>query len=1085
MKGGSIEDAQELNLFLDKKIDPNDFFSKTYVTKNMTLLFRKAFARFIGQSDGSGLIVLKQSMGGGKTHNMIALGLLAQYPSMRKQILGADFPYLYEGKIEIVGFTGRNTTELPWIEIARRLNRLNLLVPSVREGLEPPSDSDWRELLGGGPLLLLLDELPFYFETAETIPKGDSTKAVFVSSGLANLFNALNYPDLSRVVVVISDLEAKYERGSEYVINKTALSLKDEAERTAEILKPIDISSPEIYEILRKKLFEQYPAIPQADPNVNAIADAYFDFLSSLEKSGLIADAADKIKLRFKECYPFHPGIVELIANFRNNLKFQQTRGLLRLFRRYVRYLYLNRDKLPHKYFITVSDYDLSQENGNDMRDLLVSINPDLDNAINRDVHSLSGGSAAQQIDKKHNTSLASKFAKAILFASLPSTDTEAIGLTEEEIYAYTLEPNDDVNKAKSVFEEYWRRTSYSKENQRGKKYFGYNENVIAQMVRYRETITDSTAEDTLQRTLMTYFEPRDKDCYQAVYQNIVALPKDLSSLLPKREEITLVISKPVNAAGELNPLLVEWWTELEHNKNRLLFLTGSNRYYKELIESMKDYLAWDEVMNALNGIGVSSIDPEYKRAESELGNSALRVLERIKSTFQKLYYPNNDITKDYLHQIEIDYSTITKKSEAEPVKTRQSRNSVFSAKSVVDQLLGNNRDGEEVIKQSLKNEGKYIEIDINDPKEMAELDEDVQASLLDIATSQRTSITWDEIRQRAADRPKWVWHVPDLLDRYKDWKIRTGKWLEDGYEIILKPQHKAAVTVDSDVEYDFENDEIVLKLNVKNADTVYYNPGTTIDLVTAKNVDNWDEFRLKPGRNDKFTFVAMDSSGANIDGDPYVFTCPIKLRKAEEATDMQGLKHIKVKSLPEADIYYTTDGSSPVTSDTRVLLEGDEIIVDPAQVQLLLIVAQNDKGYSNVLEINTKMGLVINPAKPVKYQPRSNNFVRFSDKVAYYYEIQKLKSSNAKPVKIYLDIRGNQDSKREMTVILSEGEGIDIDLLQNLVENLSTEIIRDSQAQVSGRFETMRFETGKDFLEWLKLQNKKIEDCSGEVEQP
>ncbi|HEY8390976.1 MAG TPA: hypothetical protein VIL26_08555, partial [Clostridia bacterium] len=131
LTGGTIDDVQELDMLLDKRIDPNDFFSKNYVTNNMRLLFNKTFARFSGRSDGSGLIVLKQAMGGGKTHNMIALGLLAQYPSIRKQILGADFPYLYEGEIEVVGFTGRNSPELPWIEIARRLNRLNLFRQSV------------------------------------------------------------------------------------------------------------------------------------------------------------------------------------------------------------------------------------------------------------------------------------------------------------------------------------------------------------------------------------------------------------------------------------------------------------------------------------------------------------------------------------------------------------------------------------------------------------------------------------------------------------------------------------------------------------------------------------------------------------------------------------------------------------------------------------------------------------------------------------------------------------------------------------------------------------------------------------------
>lgn len=1083
LTGGTIDDVQELDMLLDKRIDPNDFFSKNYVTNNMRLLFNKAFARFSGRSDGSGLIVLKQAMGGGKTHNMIALGLLAQYPSIRKQILGPDFPYLCEGEIEVVGFTGRNTPELPWIEIARRLNRLNLFRQSVREGYEAPSDREWRELLSGKPLLLLLDELPPYFEYAETVPKGDSTKAVFVSTGLANLFNAINSPDMSRVVIVLSDLEAQYEKGSEYVINKTALSLKNEAERTAEIIKPIDISSPEIYEILRKKLFKRYPINPKSDPDVNNIANYYFRFLSNLENSGLVSDTVDKIKLRFKECYPFHPGIVELIANFRNNLKFQQTRGLLRLFRRYVRYLYLNKDKLPPKYFITVSDYDLSQENDNDMRDLIVSINADLDNAINKDVHSLSGVSVAQLIDKKYNTNLASKFAKAILFASLSTTDHETVGLTEEEIYAYTLEPTDDITKAKGVLEDYWRQTSYSKENQRGKKYFGYNENVIAQMIRQREQITDSIAEDVLQRALIAYFAPRDKDCYQAVYQNIVAFAKDLSSLQLKRDEVTLVISKPVNNNGELNNTLVEWWTALEHNKNRVLFLTGSSRYYRELIESIKDYLAWFEVMTALQENRVNSTDPEYKRAERELANSALRVLERIKSTFQKLYYPNNDISKDYLHQLDIDYSTI--RPETVRLNIRQSRFGAASADSKVERLLGNNRDGEEVIRQSLRSEGKYIEIDINNPKEMAEFDEDVQLSLLDSAVSRRTSITWEEVKQRAADRPKWVWHVPDLLDNYKEWKTRNEQWLEDGDEIILKPQRKATITVDSNIEYDFENDEIVLKLRVKNADTVYCTPGTTIDLTTAQNVENWEEFRLKPGRDNKFTFLAVDSSGTYIDSDPFIFTCPIRLSKLEEFTDEQGLKHIKVKSLPEADIYYTTDGTSPINSDTRILLQGNEIVVDPSQAQCIQIVAQINDGYSNIIKIDYKEGAVIDPVKPVKYQPRSNNFVRFNDRNIYYNEIQKLKSCNARPLKVYLDIEDSQNSKREMTIILSEEDGIDIDLLKNLVDKLSAEVIKDTQANVRGRFEKVYFETGKDFLEWLRLQNKKVEECNGEFEQP
>ena len=37
-----------------------------------------------------------------------------------------------------------------------------------------------------------------------------------------------------------------------------------------------------------------------------------------------------------------------------------------------------------------------------------------------------------------------------------------------------------------------------------------------------------------------------------------------------------------------------------------------------------------------------------------------------------------------------------------------------------------------------------------------------------------------------------------------------------------------------------------LFEIRVKN-DTVYCTPGTTIDLTTAQNVENWEEFKLKP----------------------------------------------------------------------------------------------------------------------------------------------------------------------------------------------------------------------------------------------
>jgi predicted AAA+ superfamily ATPase len=52
----------------------------------MSVLLRTAFDRFKGKSP-QGLIKLTQSMGGGKTHNMNSLGLLARNPEFRPKVI--------------------------------------------------------------------------------------------------------------------------------------------------------------------------------------------------------------------------------------------------------------------------------------------------------------------------------------------------------------------------------------------------------------------------------------------------------------------------------------------------------------------------------------------------------------------------------------------------------------------------------------------------------------------------------------------------------------------------------------------------------------------------------------------------------------------------------------------------------------------------------------------------------------------------------------------------------------------------------------------------------------------------------------
>jgi hypothetical protein len=72
---------------LEDRIDCDRFFEENYITSGMKTLIDKAFGRLENTSTQAGTFLLAQAMGGGKTHSMIALGLLAKYPELRARVL--------------------------------------------------------------------------------------------------------------------------------------------------------------------------------------------------------------------------------------------------------------------------------------------------------------------------------------------------------------------------------------------------------------------------------------------------------------------------------------------------------------------------------------------------------------------------------------------------------------------------------------------------------------------------------------------------------------------------------------------------------------------------------------------------------------------------------------------------------------------------------------------------------------------------------------------------------------------------------------------------------------------------------------
>jgi predicted AAA+ superfamily ATPase len=224
---------------LEDRIDCDRFFEENYITAGMQTLINKAFGRLENTSSQAGTFLLAQAMGGGKTHSMIALGLLAKHPELRARVLGNNEVGSSVGVVKVIGFNGREADAKfgLWGELAEQLNKKEVFNDHYAP-LNAPGVTAWVNLLQGEPTLIFLDELPPYLENAKTRALGSSDLSVATATAISNLLVAVDRPELSNVCVVISDLTASWEGGSGQ-LNNAVTNLQNETGRSALRLEPV------------------------------------------------------------------------------------------------------------------------------------------------------------------------------------------------------------------------------------------------------------------------------------------------------------------------------------------------------------------------------------------------------------------------------------------------------------------------------------------------------------------------------------------------------------------------------------------------------------------------------------------------------------------------------------------------------------------------------------------------------------------------------------------------------------------------------------------------------------------------------
>ena len=337
-------------------LDPEHFFSTTYPTRGLRNLLANVCRRLTGTGgEVASIFRLDTSYGGGKTHGLIALCHAARGMQGVSNVSEFVDPSLIPGgNVRIAAFDGENAdpangrsmgdgilARTPWGEIAYALAGKDGYerVRNSDESRIAPGAETLRELFGGEPTLILLDELSVYLRKVRNLADARDQLTAFLTS----LFKAVESAPKAALVYTLAigkDGRATdaYSDENQFIADHMA-EAESVSARKATLLNPTE--EDETVQVLRRRLFESVD-----DTGISAVTDAYRD-LWAANRESLADDAARPGTIEaFLSSYPLHPEVLETLRGKTATLgNFQRVRGMLRLLARTISHLWEEKPK--------------------------------------------------------------------------------------------------------------------------------------------------------------------------------------------------------------------------------------------------------------------------------------------------------------------------------------------------------------------------------------------------------------------------------------------------------------------------------------------------------------------------------------------------------------------------------------------------------------------------------------------------------------------------------------------------------------------------------------------------------------------
>lgn len=635
--------------------DPEKFFRRTHPSSGLVDLLHIALGRLSGvRPDSPPIIRVDTNLGGGKTHNLIALchACRGNIPADRAEIFlgpgGEDLwrtiPDVRRGIFVGTDAGVSRSDRTLWGRLGQQIggNIGYALLQADDEGRTAPGAEKLKTLLGDSPNLIVIDEIAHYLEKAQGVNVGATTLARQTLTFVMSLCEAA--AQLPRTVVVITTTQDSrvFREGTEEALGLLS-ELTNITGRQARLIRPsIEADIPKM---LASRLFARLDtsAVP-------AIVRDYQDALQRAESivGGLPQEMhAVRFGRRMEETWPFHPELIALLdKRLSTNPHFQRTRGALRLLARAVRLIW-NGDERPlavHPHHLDLSDDEI-------IRSQLTNAlqRPAMDQVARADVADRQGTARAGQIDADQGGSYARRTGTVCFLESLTQTASRP---TQGTILGSALRPGDDPNRMLAAWERLCADAWYLHEERGG--YCFKTEPSLTKMIQDQMDATKATEARAAALSLLgEMFSTGQTETSGGVFT--VYRMYDNEKAPDHREEVGLCLFNWTNFPGqqgvqdaEQTPELVyRTWSHtdtggLRSYRNRLVFVAPDATYFSAMEQAVRRRLALDALVSEESL--TASLSDEAKRTLQALQQEQqLHARVAVANVMSLVWYPKNN----------------------------------------------------------------------------------------------------------------------------------------------------------------------------------------------------------------------------------------------------------------------------------------------------------------------------------------------------------------------------------------------------------------------------------------------------------